>query len=191
MTSNDMAHGDQSHGQHLNNETLLNVAALLREAVGSTRSYHLHLDTFPLTEEITAENVDGTVRLTRLRDSIMVDVRANGRAELECVRCLRRYPQPFRTKFSEEFHQTVDLRTGIPLDMEAPLTVDDATIDEAHQLDLGDVLRQEILLALPMRPACGPDCPGPDVTEVGETAPIDERLAALAQLLDNENEASS
>lgn len=190
MTSHDMVHGDQSHGQHLNNETLLNVAALLREPVGSTRSYRLHLDTFPLTEETTAENIDGTVRLTRLRDSIMVDVRATGRAVLACVRCLREYPQPFRTKFSEEFHQTVDLRTGVPLDMEAPLSDDDATIDESHQLDLAEVLRQEILLALPMRPECGPDCPGPDVTEVGETAPVDERLAALSKLLDNDSEAS-
>ena len=40
-------------------------------------------------------------------------------------------------------------------------------IDENHELDLREPLRQEILVALPMRPDCGPDCPGPDLTEVG------------------------
>jgi uncharacterized metal-binding protein YceD (DUF177 family) len=61
-------------------------------------------------------------------------------------------------------------------------------IDENHELDLREPLRQEILVALPMRPDCGADCPGPDLLEVGgeddvSDDPVDERLAALASLL--------
>ena len=61
-------------------------------------------------------------------------------------------------------------------------------IDENHELDLREPLRQEILVALPMRPDCGADCPGPDLLEVGGEDDasddlVDERLAALASLL--------
>lgn len=53
------------------------------------------------------------------------------------------------------------------------------------QIDLREPLRQEILVALPMRPDCGPECPGPDVLEVGaeDDGVVDARLAALASLL--------
>jgi uncharacterized protein len=66
---------------------------------------------------------------------------------------------------------------------------DEFFIDDNHELDLVEPLRQEILVSLPMRPTCGPNCPGPDVlevggdTEAGEDAAVDDRLAALANLL--------
>ena len=172
----------------LHNETALNVVGLLKEPLGSTRVYPLHLDRFPLDEEATAADVRGEVKLTRLRDGVMASVRADGGVAIACVRCLREYDQPFVAEFSEEYRQTVDVRTGLGL----PTDGDDetATIDENHELDLGDVLRQEILVALPMRPDCGESCPGPDMVESGDAdpqgAPVDERLAALARLLDDE-----
>jgi uncharacterized metal-binding protein YceD (DUF177 family) len=39
---------------------------------------------------------------------------------------------------------------------------DTARIDDNHLLDIGNVLRQEIVLALPMRPDCGESGPRPD-----------------------------
>ena len=60
------------------------------------------------------------------------------------------------------------------------------SIDENHELDFSEPLRQEILVSLPMRPACGDDCPGPDVLEAGDDEAVDDRLAALAILLDDD-----
>jgi uncharacterized protein len=105
-----------------------------------------------------------------------------------CARCLREYDQPFEVDFDEEYRQTVDVRTGVDLGGEPADDELVSRIDENHELDLREPLRQEILVALPMRPDCGPDCPGPDVLEVGgddsaSDEAVDERLAALASLL--------
>jgi uncharacterized protein len=169
----------------LRNETAVNVAGLLKGQVGATRSYGLVLDKVEADGETIARDVTGRVRLTRLRDAVMASVEASGVAPMTCARCLREYDQPFEVSFDEEYRQTVDVRTGLGLGLDDEDEV--SRIDENHELDLWEPLRQEILVSLPMRPDCGPDCPGPDRFEAGEEAAsdevIDDRLAALASLL--------
>ena len=175
------------HHQVLRNETAVNVAGLLHDQTGATRTYELLLDQVVADGEPIARDVDGVVRLTRLRDAVLARVDAAGIAPVLCVRCLREYDQPFAVDFDEQYRQTVDVRTGIDLGQDE---VDDdqiSWIDENHELDLREALRQEILVALPMRPDCGPDCPGPESLATGdaddETDVVDDRLAALASLL--------
>ena len=179
---------DSGQQRELRNDTAVNVVALLKSQTGDTRSYRLRLDTFEADEETVARDIAGDVRLTRLRDAIIARVSATGFVPLTCARCLREYDQPFEVEFDEEYRQTVDVRTGVDLDGEPADDELFSRIDENHELDLREPLRQEILVALPMRPDCGPDCPGPDVLEVGGDDGAsdnlgDERLAALASLL--------
>lgn len=187
-------------GQHLQrelrNETAVNVVGLLKAQTGATRSYHLVLDELVADGEAIARDITGDVRLTRLRDTVIARVAATGVAPLTCARCLREYDQPFAVEFDEEYRQTVDVRTGIDLLSDSDLQVQDeeliSRIDENHELDLREPLRQEILVALPMRPDCGAECPGPDVLEAGEpdeTDGVDARLAALASLLGDDERA--
>jgi uncharacterized protein len=176
-------------GQHweLRNETAVNVAGLLKGQIGATRSYSLSLDRLDSDGEVIAQGVEGDVRLTRLRDGVMASVRASGVAPMACVRCLREYDQPFAVAFDEEYQQTVDVRTGVDLGIEQADESEASRIDDNHVLDLQEPLRQEILIALPMRPDCGAECPGPDLPgesdEANEKEAVDERLAALASLL--------
>ncbi|MBA3449927.1 MAG: DUF177 domain-containing protein [Chloroflexia bacterium] len=173
--------------RELRNDTAVNVVGLLKSETGATRSFRLELDRFVVDEETIARDIRGEVRLTRLRDGIMASVAAIGIVPSTCVRCLRDYDQPFTVSFDEEYQQTVDVRTGADLDGEAALDDLVSRIDENHELDLREPLRQEILVALPMRPDCGEDCPGPDVLEAGaDDEVVDERLAALASLLGDE-----
>jgi uncharacterized protein len=175
---------DRGSPMDLRNETAINVAGLLKAPIGSARAFGLHLDRFPLDAETAAEGVEGDVRLTRLREGVMARVRAAGSVALECARCLREYAQGFETEFAEEYRQTVDVRTGVGLETEVEVDEETSTIDENHELDLAEVLRQEILVALPMRPDCGEACPGPDVAESGDAdGAADDRFAALARLL--------
>lgn len=179
---------ERGQPMELRNETAVNVAGLLKSLTGATRTYALHLDAFPLGDGLVAEDVDGEVRLTRLRDAVIAHVAVRGVTPLQCVRCLREYDQEFETEFGEEYRQSVDLRTGVEIPPEEDEDEDTFLIDENHELDLNEALRQEILVALPMRPDCGPSCPGPDVLEVGEAGdgPADSRFSALAGLLDEE-----
>jgi uncharacterized protein len=172
----------------MRNDTAVNVVGLLKGQTGATRSYRLLLDTFEADGEIIVRDIQGDVRLTRLRDAIIASVSATGVAPMICARCLREYDQPFEVEFDEEYRQTVDVRTGFDLGGEPADDELVSRIDENHELDLREPLRQEILVVLPMRPDCGPDCPGPDVLEVGgddgaSDDAVDERLAALASLL--------
>jgi uncharacterized protein len=174
---------DNERLRELHNETAANVAGLLKAQTGATREYRIHLDEFFIDGDTVARDINGDVRLTRLRDSIIANVQATGVASLMCARCLREYDQPFVVDFDEAYEQTVDVRTGLDLGRDFPEDEQTSRVDENHELDLREPLRQEILVALPMRPDCGPDCPGPDVTEVGDDEAVDDRFAALANLL--------
>jgi uncharacterized protein len=179
---------DGGQQRELRNDTAVNVVGLLKGQTGATRSYHLLLDTFEADGETIARDIDGDVRLTRLRDAIIARVSAAGVVPMICARCLREYDQPFEVEFDEEYRQTVDVHTGFDLGGEPADDELVSRIDENHELDLREPLRQEILVALPMRPDCGADCPGPDLLEVGAEDDagddlVDERLAALASLL--------
>lgn len=173
--------------QGLVNETTINVAGLLQDAVGGTRDYELRLDAFALADDLQAARLVGTVRLTRLSDVIMASVQLEGQVHMDCVRCLRTYVEAFRTRFEEEYRQTVDVRTGghVRVDRTEEETEELFEINELHELDLGEAIRQHVILNLPMRPDCGEECPGPEPM-ARDDAEIDERLLRLSALLEGD-----
>jgi uncharacterized protein len=171
----------------LTNETEINVAALLKELVGSTREYRIHLDAFPLADDLQAARLGGKVVLTKLPDEILASAALRGQVHLDCVRCLTTYVQDVEFTFDEEYRQMVDVRTGAGVG-DAVASEDDVEaleINANHEVDLAEPIRQYLLLALPMRPDCGDKCAGPDIVEAGEQ-PVDDRLAALAALLEDD-----
>ncbi len=186
---------DRTSGE-LVNETVVNVATMLREELGARRTYTIRLDEFPLADDLVARRLDGAVTLTRLREQVLASVDIAGDALMECVRCLRRYEQPFRATFDEPYRQSVDVQSGHELrgSRQVDLEEDDAfEIDEHHQIDLREAIRQNVLLELPMRPDCGDECPGPDLSAIDDEpvdadAPADDRFAALSALLDTRDD---
>jgi Predicted metal-binding, possibly nucleic acid-binding protein len=64
-------------------------------------------------------------------------------------------------EIEEEFFPTIDLKTGLHIDWSDDEDALDAPrIDEKHILDLTDVVRQELLVGLPLHPLCRLDCRG-------------------------------
>lgn len=181
------------HAGPLDNETVVNVASLLQDDLGSRREFEVHLDSLALSNDLVATDLDGHVELTRLRDQVLADVALDTRVQLECVRCLRPYDQPVAVAFSEPFVQKVDVRSGAVLPDSEQTADDDEEvfeIDDHHEIDLREAIRQNILLELPMRPDCGENCPGPDTAALAsanqqdsENVVGDERLSALSKLL--------
>src|SRR5579884_814806 len=89
----------------------------------------------------------------------------------------------------------VDVTSGMPV---PPMEEEVAfPIDEHHQLDLTEAIRQNILVSLPMVPICGEDCAGlcpqcgKDLNSgLCECKPeIDTRFSVLEQLLRNGSES--
>lgn len=186
---------DGAASDMLVDETDINVAALLQEEVGSRRLYGVRLGQMALADDIVSTRLDGQVTLTRLRGQILAAFQLAGTAEMECVRCLRRYEETVATSFAEPFRQSVDVKSGAEIrssDQLDPEEDDFFEISENHEIDVREAIRQNILLALPMRPDCGETCPGPDTgalnaangTDADDTTAGPGTFAALSALLD-------
>lgn len=178
--------------RQLENDTIINVSKLLQEGVGGVRYFELMLDWFALDTDLMARDITGRVRLMRINDGILLTGTVQGIAMVECVRCLEIYDQPFKTELEQEYRPMLDLslrRFTASEDPEEPdESLDDvAEIDETHELDLAEPLRQFAILALPIKPICGEDCPGLEV-EDPEEGVGDHRLAVLGELLDESPE---
>jgi uncharacterized protein len=106
-------------------------AALLRLATGLTAA---------------AGQVDATITFDRLGETPVLEVRASTRVQLVCQRCL----QPLHIKLTGESRvglvETLAQADALPEDVE-PVWV------EARKVDLGELVEEELLLALPLVPA--------------------------------------
>ena len=184
---------------------IYNVAQLLKDAVGGHRDYDFAEPSLELSEDMTATEVSGHVRLTRLNKSVLAKGKVVATVTLQCRRCLEDYTTEIATDFEDRYYPTVDVTSGHPVEFgdeaaNGEEEVDALRIDTNHGLDLGELLRQVIILALPIMPLCREDCPGlpapsgvqvhlaneADADDVVDDAPIDSRLAALARLLEDD-----
>lgn len=136
----------------------VNTAQLLKQSIGSSRSYKIN-DTlnFP-KEEIGECHIQGEVELIRTDRGILVKGILTGKSSLMCSRCLTMFDYSLRFGIEDEFFPSRDVISGISLS-----PPDDSTtlmIDEHHVLDLSETVRQYALLNIPMKPLCHPDCAG-------------------------------
>jgi uncharacterized protein len=165
-----------------------NVAQLLKEPIGSTRSYQLE-ETFTGSERF-AHRVSGPVHFLRTHQGILVNAELEARVTLTCGRCLSDVTLPLTLQVEEEFFPVVDVATGRRLSL--PAGSEGFRIDASHTLDLTEVLRQYVITYQPMKPLCSPDCSGlcpqcgANLNQRNcscDSAQRDPRWGALAKLL--------
>lgn len=137
-----------------------NVSQLLKEQSGGIRHYTLNEDVSGLDNEVSPlSTLNGEIRLIRTADGILVQGTLNTSLELVCSRCLESFSKVVRFVLEEEFRPAIDISTGASL----PQLADDeqaTRIDAHHILDLTEVVRQDILLAIPPFPICRSHCAG-------------------------------
>jgi len=167
---------------HLENDTIINVAQLMKEDVGAHRKYTVDLDWFTLDEDLAAKDVHADVRLTRVTRGILAGGHVTGTAIVECVRCLEMYEQPFTADFDQEYGPTIDVRSGLLVAQPRP-DEEIGTIDESHELDLAEPMRQVAILELPIKLICREDCPGVSDLAATDDEVGDRRLGVLSSLL--------
>lgn len=92
-------------------------------------------------------------------DSVLVNGRAEGELELECSRCL----QPFHSKVTAEIDEEFS-KAPPQFKKKGTLDLTEADfvypIDKDNSLDLTELVRQNLLLALPAKALCREDCSG-------------------------------
>jgi len=139
-----------------------NIAGLLTGPKGGTRSYDLYIPVSELDQLDDGFDVvapfRGHARFLWTNERIVALVSGDTAVTMQCSRCLEPFEQPIHIEIEEAFAPSVDMATGLPIHIDDE---DEALlIDEHHILDLSEILRQSILLALPMTPLCKPDCKG-------------------------------
>ena len=171
----------------------LNVSGLLKETAGAgARLYARRAPRGPrgpAGRGAPGGPLRGDLRLMRTPRSIFVRGRLETRVAVECNRCLDELELPLELDVEAEFFPEIDISTGHAL----PAPDDDLafSIDHNHELDLQEVVRQNLLLALPMQALCSEACQGlcpqcghnlnrGPCEHVGQVT--DERLASLASL---------
>lgn len=143
-----------------------------------------------LAEDATAaEPVVGELLLSRVGPLIRVDGQVATRLTLVCGACLKPFEQPLEVTIDEEFARGgagVHTASGEPLGPDAFLM----PIEPGDVIDLTEVVRQHLVLALPIAPRCTPDCRGlcpvcgadRNAGACGcDTVGIDPRLQALKE----------
>lgn len=172
-----------------------NVAQLLKEPIGATRHYSAVATVLRDDDEVAqVAPFVGKVSMLRTGEGILVEGEMEGAVTAECSRCLRPVTVPVQTVLQEEFKPTLDVLRG------AYVSVDEEDvallINEHHVLDISEVLRQAILLEVPMQVLCRPDCAGfcqtcgQDLNEGDCDCPDeddDPRWEQLSTLLDDIN----
>ena len=100
-----------------------------------------------------------SVHLARLGDNVMVTGETAAGLVLECARCLKPFRVPLRLDLKSLFSPSSG--TGTAGGKEAEVSEDEMEYHfSGKTLDLGDLIREQILLAMPMVPVCRPDCKG-------------------------------
>jgi uncharacterized protein len=170
-----------------------NVATLLRAAPGTTRRYPIDQLEMEIAEDLRlARPIQGEVQLSRTGRSIIARAHLTTAIDGYCSRCLQPVVAPIDVEIEEEALPSIDIDTGLPLNRaDEP---DALRLDDHHELDLGEPIREAISLAEPISLLCRPDCRGLClvcgvdlnlVTDHGHSEEtIDPRLAALADWQD-------
>lgn len=159
-----------------------NVAQLLKETTGATRRYTLNEPLAGLDPELRMLGpLVGTIQLLRTNSGVLVTGELSTAVQVTCNRCVEPIAQEVRFVLEESFRPLLEVYTGRyipPEEFEGEQEVlEDAAliIDEHHMLDLTEVVRQAVWLALPMFPSCNWEGEGPCPN-------LTRRLAELAKL---------
>ena len=93
--------------------------------------------------------------------SVLLDGTVETEAELECSRCGQKFNQPLAVEIAEEYTKSpppIDQKKGKEIELKEEDFVYPIAPD--NSLDLGETIRQNLLLALPLQTICG-QCKGP------------------------------
>jgi uncharacterized protein len=128
---------------------LVNVAELLRR-VGSVREIdrQIEADFFKFDDSriITGSQVDVALTLEALTDGIVVHGTLGAQWGFECRRCLKALTGRAEVEVQELYQAVISDPDAYPI--------------TGEQLDLLEMARENVLLAVPLAPLCRADCPG-------------------------------
>ena len=127
----------------------LNVGFLINQQIGTFRDFHFEFPHLTIDEDLAVSELSGVARISRTPQGLLVHGVFDVSVEATCVRCLSDFKQPLHAEFDElyAFHLHQATESGL-------------LVPEDGKIDIASVLRDYLLVEVPISPLCQPDCKG-------------------------------
>lgn len=167
---------------------LLNIGFVIYETVGYSRDFPIEAPEINLPPDLALTDLHGNVRVTRTPQGLLLQGAINARTMAECGRCLITFQQPLHAQFTELYAFTPSSATDTGL-----------LVPESGKIDLQPIVRDEMMLSMPIRPLCQANCKGlcpvcgenlNETTCNHEDETPDPRLSILKELISDVDKTS-
>ncbi|MBI4686926.1 MAG: DUF177 domain-containing protein [Nitrospirae bacterium] len=142
-----------------------------------------------LLNEAVRNTVHVYIEIQKFGDKVLVKGNAKTKLQVACSRCLKESPYPLDISFDIEY---IPLAEFSDIDEhELRKTELDISFYKDDEISIEELIKEQLLLAVPMKPLCSPDCKGicpecgKDLNDGAcecKTEKIDPRLAVLKKL---------
>lgn len=109
----------------------------------------------PKEDIVVSHDISGRLHLTRDEDKILVTGSVQSVVCLPCSRCLVKH----EIKLTTDVDLSLKVTKAESIEDEAQLEDNEIPV-RGPEIELSDIIFQEILLDIPMKPLCRDDCPG-------------------------------
>lgn len=127
----------------------INVGFVVSQSIGYSREFHFEFADVYLQPDLDLYQFKGVAKVSRTPQGLLVQCHFQASTPTQCVRCLADIQQLLETQFSElyAFSSRTMSESGLIL-------------PEDGNLDLGPIVREYLLIEMPISPLCRPDCKG-------------------------------
>ena len=163
----------------------INVGFIVHEYAGFSHEVEFDFPEFKFSPDLKLVNGSGNARFTRTQQGLLVEVQFAGTVHGECARCLDDADILVATKFNELY--AFDSRS---------ITESELLVPDNHIIELGPLVREYLVLDMPINPLCKQDCLGlcadcgknlNDSPHTHDEASVDPRFSALQDLLEEDD----
>ena len=160
----------------------LDVGFIKYQTVGYSREFPFEFPSIHLEPDLDLTDLVGSAKATRTAQGLLMQVKFHANVSAECVRCLTGFSLPLEIDYTDLYAFS---RNSV--------TESVFLLPDNGKVDLGPVVREEMLLAIPISPICDPNCKGlcpicgENLNESNcnhEDEDIDPRLSVLKSLID-------
>jgi len=130
------------------NPLRLNVGYLYSKPIGTSREIPVACDHLEI-DDLLVRDLNSQVRISRTREGLLFQVNTQARLQTTCVRCLKNIYLPVETGFEELYQFPSRSREET-----------DLLLPGDGYLDLTALYREYLILAIPIKRLCKPDCKG-------------------------------
>ncbi|OGO25577.1 MAG: hypothetical protein A2W33_05475 [Chloroflexi bacterium RBG_16_52_11] len=170
---------------HPNNNLRLNVGFFIGQNVGYSRDFLFESAHLTFDPDLYLSDFGGAARITRTAQGLLIQGKMNATILSECVRCLTNIELPLKIDFTELYAFSSQSVTDSGL-----------LLPEDAHINLAPLVREYMLLEVPISPVCRADCRGlcpicgenlNDTTCEHNDQAVESRLSMLKTLLEQED----